>query len=149
MGKTQFKIEQMVKELILITGANDIKDVIENIVVTLFKLNCSLTPCTPEVLIVSHNMPVSKVSCSENEEPLQILLNKDSANYTVIWDLLHEYGHVLDGSPTDVIRNHKEELSREQRAWDLGKNLLKNHPEYWDQYDARNILNVLKLTIHV
>ncbi len=44
---------------------------------------------------------------------------KDNTNFqfSIIWNLLHEYGHILDGEPISPTANYGREVSAWENAW--------------------------------
>ena len=58
---------------------------------------------------------------------IRIRIKVDFLGLPVIWDLLHEYGHMLD-LPLKSGLSNQERLNREERAWDNARKELYNYP---------------------
>lgn len=61
-------------------------------------------------------------------------LKKGDRGLTTIWDLLHEYGHLLDGHPDTP------SIEREINAWDYAKLEVLKYPklmEFLDDFESR------------
>ena len=54
---------------------------------------------------------------------------------TVIWDILHEFGHHLSGMPGET----DTKLKRETQAWDKALEELKNYPQLINYKDNFNL----------
>lgn len=55
---------------------------------------------------------------------------------TMIWSLAHEYGHLLQGKPTEKQKKRytREKFDREAEAWNLAEEWLKSKPLYLFQW---------------
>jgi len=58
------------------------------------------------------------------------LKNKRSNNLSVIWDILHEYGHHLSGFPT----YKQPKINREKKAWNYAEIELKKHTKLIEKF---------------
>jgi hypothetical protein len=57
---------------------------------------------------------------------IKIRIIRGRKDLYVIWDLIHEYGHILDGLPPKL--NPVIRLAREEKAWALAAEELKSYP---------------------
>ncbi len=63
---------------------------------------------------VSPGREGSETSINWLDSHLKININSDSRGLNLLWDILHEYGHLIDGMPED---NVIKSLNREVSAW--------------------------------
>lgn len=99
-----------------------------------------ITPLTRERMIEIERNPNTHIKWNHvltPTKPQMILLNISASDETIIWDLLHEYGHLVDGPPSSEEGNRLREHDREKRAWDNGKKELKDYPQFHASYDKR------------
>lgn len=59
------------------------------------------------------------------------LKNRKKYPIHVIWDILHEFGHHLSGKPN----GNEKSVKREEKAWELGLEQLKQLPELTGHLD--------------
>ena len=77
-------------------------------------------------------------ACASERNPEVVRLGTRARDLTVLFSLLHEAGHALQGPPPvayDTLPN-KEKLPRETAAWDTAKKLLDDNGAY-DRLVAR------------
>lgn len=99
-----------------------------------------ITPLTKEKLIEIERNPNTHIKWNyvlSPTKPQMILLNISAGDESFIWDLLHEYGHLVDGPPSDEEGNRLREYTREKRAWEIGRKELTEYSQYLDSYDDR------------
>lgn len=125
---------------------DELKSILGNVIEKIYEPNrfypkhvVGVTPLTRERMIEIERNPFSHVKWNTVLKPVKpqmILLNISAGDETIIWDLLHEYGHLVDGPPSDDEGNQLKNIEREKRAWEIGRQELVEYPQYWDNYDT-------------
>jgi len=96
-----------------------------------------LLPATPNCKLACFDCSKSKITQEEGKDSLIQIGIKDrkSEPITVIWDILHEYGHHLSGAPKVGVDLR---LKREELAWEKAYEELQNYPELQNQKESFN-----------
>ncbi len=87
-------------------------------------------------LALDYNINESRIDWKEEKIWIRIKSQKTSMQY--IWDLLHEFGHLISGErPTDY--TELDELQREEEAWNNAfKEIEKHYPNLLNDIDNFN-----------
>lgn len=125
---------------------DELKTILGNVLEKIYEPNrfytkhiVGVTPLTRERMIEIERNPNTHIKWNpvlKPTKPQMILLNISVGDETIIWDLLHEYGHLVDGPPSDEEGNQIRGLPREKRAWEIGRKELVNYPQYLNSYNT-------------
>jgi hypothetical protein len=110
----------MIKEELIRHGKLDLfENTLGKIIESIIKENC----------LISCNYKSDKASIEhkENGSIIRIGFAENKSNpIHYIWDILHEYGHLLSGKPIKGVNNT---LEREKLAWDIAFKEIKKYPD--------------------
>jgi len=125
-----------------INGLSDILHILLDEIIRKIYHDCRISIIAQSTAQLLTNTGNSASHVSWNKEkpelkPDRIFLNISAGDETIIWDLLHEYGHLIDGPPSDQIDNKLKDKSREMKAWENGMILLNKAPQYISDYKMR------------
>ena len=95
---------------------NEVAIIVENIQKEGFSVSCW------------DNNYQSVTEWAENDDDMRVRIgmrDKSGCRLHAIWDLLHEYGHVLDGKPD----SEEYSIEREITAWNNAQNEINKYPK--------------------
>lgn len=146
------KLDQITDHLVHLSGIKDgpILLILRSVLEQLYKPampfaenQIAVIPQTSEEMLRHSIEPSSRIEWIISSRlliPDRIFLNCDARNITILWDLLHEFGHLIDGPPTEESGNRPKDMERESRAWANGRSHIKDLPSFLEQYDSHALM---------
>ncbi|MFI5222003.1 MAG: hypothetical protein ACHQK8_06745, partial [Bacteroidia bacterium] len=86
---------------------------------------------------VAPRYDINKSSIAWDQKIIRPSLKEASKGIAIIWDLLHEYGHAIDGEPKEPSDE------REIKAWDYAREMLSKYPklhERIESFESRRVI---------